>query len=361
MTHRETLSAPSPRRRHASRRASSWQGGCRARRARASGAREPRCDGGRAGAFHPAINFPTPNWLCPPGDVFSPRARLRRASRRPPGFDRAEFASDCCRECSGRESERTRRRARSAHEDSTRGSPPIPGATQPSGRETSFARSRPRPGHIATRRGRAGPSRRAFSPPRFPRVMRARLVPIATRGRRSRAGGFPAARSTASQLERRPARRNFSRLFLVCPNIATDRHSDRPSLSIRRFVVSPLFPATIRPRAISNTPRVSSSRSSRLSRRGRARPPRLSQAAQTAARPDRRQIPPTRPDVPGLNPVADVTFSPRSIIRRVAAQRDEGVARRGDVQHAVPHRGRHSTPTTIPSCTGGGSRRGSLR
>ena len=53
------------------------------------------------------------------------------------------------------------------------------------------------------------------------------------------------------------------------PELATDRHSDRPSLSIRRFVVSPLFPATIPPRAISNTPRVSSSRSSRLSRRGR--------------------------------------------------------------------------------------------
>ena len=189
VTHRETLSAPSPRRRHASRRASSWQGGCRARRARASGAREPRCDGGRAGAFHPAINFPTLELAVPPGDVFSPRARLRRASRRPPGFDRAEFASDCCRECSGRESERTRRRARSAHEDSTRGVAPIPGATQPSGRETSFARSRPRPGHIATRaRARRPIAPRVFLPDLPPRVMRARLVPIATRGRRSPRG-----------------------------------------------------------------------------------------------------------------------------------------------------------------------------
>ena len=137
----------------------------------------------------PRHQLPDPGTGCAPWRCVSPRARLRRASRRPPGFDRAEFASDCCRECSGRESERTRRRARSAHEDSTRGSPPIPGATQPSGRETSFARVR---GHdrVTSRpgRGRAGPSRRAFSPPRFPRVMRARLVPIATRGRRSRAG-----------------------------------------------------------------------------------------------------------------------------------------------------------------------------
>ena len=156
----------------------------------------------------PRHQLPDPwNWLCPPGDVFSPRARLRRASRRPPGFDRAEFASDCCHECSGRESERTRRRARSAHEDSTRGSPPIPGATQPSGRETSFARSRPRPGHIATRaRARRPIAPRVFSPGSlaYGSSSRSRLEDAVPRG------GFPAARSTASQLERRPARRNFS-------------------------------------------------------------------------------------------------------------------------------------------------------
>ena len=305
VTHRETLSAPSPRRRHASRRASSWQGGCRARRARATGAREPRCDGGRAGAFHPAINFPTPGTGCAPlANVFSPRARLRRASRRPPGFDRAEFPSDCCRECSGRESERTRRRARSAHEDSTRGSPPIPWATQPSGRETSFARSRPRPGHIATRaRARRPIAPRVFSPEVPSRYARKTRPDRDSRTPFSR-GGFPAARSTASQLERRPARRNFSRLFLVCPNSRlTDTPIDPPYQSAGSWFRH--FSRRRYPRARYRTRHGSRAQGARGSRGGEGflRPLRLSQAgAYLAARPDRRQIPPNPPRRTRLEP-----------------------------------------------------------
>jgi len=253
----------------------------------------------------PRHQLPDPwNWLCPPGDVFSPRARLRRASRRPPGFDRAEFASDCCRECSGRESERTRRRARSAHEDSTRGSPPIPGATQPSGRETSFARSRPRPGHIATRaRARRPIAPRVFSPEVPSRYARKTRPDRDSRTPFSR-GGFPAARSTASQLERRPARRNFSRLFLVCPNSRlTDTPIDPPYQSAGSWFRH--FSRRRYPRARYRTRHGSRAQGARGSRGGEGflRPLRLSQAgAYLAARPDRRQIPPNPPRRTRLEP-----------------------------------------------------------
>lgn len=189
VTHRETLSAPSPRRRHASRRASSWQGGCRARRARATGAREPRCDGGRAGAFHPAINFPTPGTGCAPLAMCFRPARVSAARL---GAHPASIA---------RNSRPIVAASVLVANPSERGAARVPRTrTLPAGRPPSLgqrslqggrSRSRVR-GHdrVTSRpgRGRAGPSRRAFSPPRFPRVMRARLVPIATRGRRSRAG-----------------------------------------------------------------------------------------------------------------------------------------------------------------------------
>lgn len=206
-----------------------------------------------------------PPWRC----VFRPRARLRRASRRPPGFDRAEFASDRRRECSGRVRERKRRRARSAHEDSTRGSPRFPGATQPSGGKTSFARSRRRPGRIATRaRARRPIEPRVFSPE----------VSSALRARdwcQSRLEDAVRARGDSQPPAQRPPISSVAPLgahFLArarLPEPATDRRSDRPSLSTRRSVVSPLSPATIPPRAISSMPPVSSSRSSRRSRRGR--------------------------------------------------------------------------------------------
>ena len=148
VTHRETLSAPSPRRRHATRRASSWQGGCRARRARATGARLGAHPASIARNSRPIVAASVP--VANPserGAARVPRTRTLPAGR-PPSLGQRSLQE-------GRPRSRVR-----GHD-----------------RVTS------RPG-----RGRAGPSRRAFSPPRFPRVMRARLVPIATRGRRSRAG-----------------------------------------------------------------------------------------------------------------------------------------------------------------------------
>ena len=270
----------------------------------------------------PRHQLPDPwNWLCPRAMCFSPRARLRaRLGAHPASIARNSRPIVAASVPVANPSERgaCAFRARGLYPRS----PPIPGATQPSGRETSLRVRGHDRGHIATRRGRAGLiAPRVFSP-------RGSLALCAQDSSRSRLEDAVLARGIPSrfaqrplQLERRPARRNFFSPVPRLPELATDRHSDRPSLSIRRFVVSPLFPATIPPRAISNTPRVSSSRSSRLLAEGKGlSTTTTSQAgAYLAARPDRRQFPPTRPDVPGLNPVADVTFSPRSIIRRVAA------------------------------------------
>ena len=253
----------------------------------------------------PRHQLPDPwNWLCPPGDVFSPRARLRRASRRPPGFDRAEFASDCCRECSGRESERTRRRARSAHEDSTRGSPPISWGNA-AFRKGDLVRAFAATTGSHRDQGAGAPAHRAA---RF--LPRGSLALCAQDSSRSRLEDAVLARGIPSRplngLATRASPRSAQLFSPVprLPELATDRHSDRPSLSIRRFVVSPLFPATIPPRAISNTPRVSSSRSSRLSRRGRisSTTTTFSSRCVPRARPDRRQIPPNPPRRTRLEP-----------------------------------------------------------
>ena len=296
MTHRETLSAPSPRRRHASRRASSRQGDCRARRARATGAREPRRDGGRTGAFPPPstsqpLEPALPPWRC----VFRPRARLRRASRRPPGFDRAEFASDCRRECSGRVCERTRRRARSAHEDSTRGSPRFPGATQPSGGKTSFARSRRRPGRIATTaRARRPIAPHVFSPEVSPALCardwcRSRLDD-AVRARGD--SQPPAQRPPISSVA--PLGAHFFSPVLVCPNPRlTDAPIDPPYQPAGPWFRH--FPRRRYPRARYRARHRSRAQGARGARGGEGflRPLRLPQAgASLAARPDRRQITP---------------------------------------------------------------------
>ena len=163
--------------------------------------------------FTPPSTSRPQNWLCPPAPAmcFFP-ARLRRARLgAPPGFDRAESRPIVAATFPGRESERTRRRARSAHEDSTRGSPPIPGQRSLQGRPRSRVRGHDR---VTSRRFAARRPGAPRASPRFPRVMRARLVPRDSRTPFSR-GRLPAARAPASQLERRPARRNFSRLFLA--------------------------------------------------------------------------------------------------------------------------------------------------
>ena len=264
VTHRETLSAPSPRRRHASRRASSWQGGCRARRARASGAREPRCDGGRAGAFHPAINFPTPGTGCAPLAMCFRPARVSAARL---GAHPASIA---------RNSRPIVAASVPVANPSERGAARVPRTrTLPAGRPPSLGQRSLVRAFAATTgshrdQGAGAPAHRAA---RF--LPRGSLALCAQDSSRSRLEDAVLARGIPSRplngLATRASPRSAQLFSPVprLPELATDRHSDRPSLSIRRFVVSPLFPATIPPRAISNTPRVSSSRSSRLSRRGR--------------------------------------------------------------------------------------------
>lgn len=219
----------------------------------------------------PRHQHPNPrNPLCPPGDVFSGPARVSaaRLAALPASIARnsrpivaASVPVAFARERGAARVPRTRILPAGRHASL--------GQRSLQGGKTSFARSRRRPGRIATRaRARRPIAPRVFSPKVSP-ALRARDWC------RSRLEDAVRARGDSQPPAQRPPISSVAPLgahFLACarlPEPATDRRSDRPTLSTRRSVVSPLSPATIPPRAISSTPPVSSSRSSRRSRRGR--------------------------------------------------------------------------------------------
>lgn len=296
MTHRETLSAPSPRRRHASRRASSWQGGCRARRARATGAREPRRDGGRAGAFPPAINIPTPGTRSAPLAMCFPAPRASPPRVSPP----SRLRSRGIRVRSSPRVFRSRLRENAAPRAfRARGFYPRV-ATLPWG-NAAFKEGRPRShvrgdDRVASRpgRARAGPSRRAFSLPRSPpRYARETGADRDSRTPFAR-GGIPSRPLNGLPSRASPRSAHIFSPVLVCPNPRlTDAPIDPPYQPAGPWFRH--FPRRRYPRARYRARHRSRAQGARGARGGEGflRPLRLPQAgASLAARPDRRQINP---------------------------------------------------------------------